>query len=328
MLRTDHKFRRTAICWGVAFLWAGTPLRAQSSALVAPVRAFDIQKVWPGGGAPAGKIRQIRAAGRSLYFQVSPTFSTLDSSIVRTNRDGRVERAITLPPKSFIQEFAVDPAGTVYVLLMASGTGGQRQVVVYGPDGEVAQAVPVSHQVLALCAAGDTVLTVAATPTGLALAGVGSESSPLASVTLSRSTSRLSALSLPDGRVAAVEPTAGVVHLIDLQRASEVPVRPRVPEMQWLATLPPGNRTMNAVFGDAAVAPSGQICLLLGHYRLSEGAAVVSFHMNGNLFQTIRYKLPDFPNGSGLMAPSSMAIYEGTTMVLAGGDGKVAEYPL
>ena len=89
-----------------------------------------------------------------------------------------------------------------------------------------------------------------------------------------------------------------------------------------------GDHTRSSVFGDGASAPDGQIYLLLGHYNLSEGAAVVSFHMNGNLFQTIRYKLPRFPNQPEPMTPASMAIYNGATMILASADGKVAEYPL
>jgi hypothetical protein len=325
MLQTNTNWRVMTICWGVALVCTGGILNAQPTAQIAPVRAFDIQTVWA-GRAPAGKVRQV-VGGPSLYFLVSPTFSTLDSTIVRTDGGGQVEKSIKLPSKAFIQDFEVDATGTVYVLLLMSGTQ-QRQVLAYQPDETPARVVPVSDHVIWLCVASGAVLTVATTETGLAFAAVGSESTPLASVALRQTSSRLIVLPLPDGRMAVVEPTPGVVHLVDLRRSSEVALRPRVPEMQWLATLPPGNHTMNAAFGDGVSAPDGQIFLLLGHYKLLEGIAVVAFHMNGNLFQTVRYKVPRFPNEPELMNPSSMAIYKGATMVLVSGDGKVAEYPL
>lgn len=103
---------------------------------------------------------------------------------------------------------------------------------------------------------------------------------------------------------------------------------PRVPEMQWLATLAPGDYARNVAFGDAVAGPDGRIFLLLGHYKSAEGAAVVSFHMNGNLFETIRYRVPRVSENAEFMVPSYLTVYGGDTMVMVSGDGKVAEYPL
>jgi hypothetical protein len=50
--------------------------------------------------------------------------------------------------------------------------------------------------------------------------------------------------------------------------------------------------------------------------------------MNGNLFETIRYRVPRVPENAEFMVPSYLTVYGGDTMVMVSGDGKVAEYPL
>jgi hypothetical protein len=243
---------------------------------------------------------------------------------VRTNGAGLVEQVIKLPEEAFIEDFAVDAAGAVYVELTRAGRNGKTDLMVYTPSGALVQTVSAPA---GLCPTASAMLGVTDSNGRLTLAPLGSESRPLAQVSLRRPDPVIT-LALPDGRVAIVEKTAAVVHLVDLQRGTEVPVMPRVPEMQWLATLAPGDYARNVAFGDAVAGPDGRIFLLLGHYKSAEGAAVVSFHMNGNLFETIRYRVPRVSENAEFMVPSYLTVYGGDTMVMVSGDGKVAEYPL
>ncbi|MGO4880574.1 MAG: hypothetical protein ACLP59_07110 [Bryobacteraceae bacterium] len=242
---------------------------------------------------------------------------------MRTNGAGRVEKVIKLPEEAFIDDFAVDAEGAVYAELTRPGTHGHTDLMVYAPDGTLVQTAPAPA---GLCPTASAMLGVTDSSGRLAFAPLGSESRPLAQVTLRRLDPVIT-LALPDGRVAVVEKTAAVVHLVDLQRGTEAPVMPRVPEMQWLATLAPGDHMRNVAFGDGVASPDGRIFLLLGHYKSAEGAAVVSFHMNGNLFETIRYRVPRLSEGAEFMVPSYLTVYSGDTMVMVSGDGKVAEYP-
>ena len=77
MSKTHSLNSMTAIHFGVSAVlvsMCGT-LHAQQPPTIAPSRVFDIQTVWA-GVAPAGKVIKV-VGNRSLYFLVSPTFSTL-----------------------------------------------------------------------------------------------------------------------------------------------------------------------------------------------------------------------------------------------------------
>ena len=76
------------------------------------------------------------------------------------------------------------------------------------------------------------------------------------------------------------------------------------------------------------VASTGEVYLLLGSFRLADGAAVVEFHMNGNIAETIRFELPQFSASGERISPSYMSAGAPGLLVLVSGDGKVAEYQL
>jgi hypothetical protein len=144
---------------------------------------------------------------------------------------------------------------------------------------------------------------------------------------------------VPDGRFLIVEPTAAVTHFVDPVNRSIADFSPRVPEMAWLSARSPtmGNQTSasghNVGLSSVAVSSNGEVWALIGHYRLADGAAVLNFHVNGNLSATVRCVLPQFAdeknpnNQTGEMVPLLIRSI-GSMLVLASASGKVALYAL
>jgi hypothetical protein len=128
------------------------------------------------------------------------------------------------------------------------------------------------------------------------------------------------------------------MHFVDPSAGSEVDFSPRVPEMSWLSELTPtvGNRTVasghNVAFSSVGVSSGGEVFALISHFRLSDGAAVLNFHVNGNMPGTVRCVLPTFDsdktktNPTGAMVPRFLSAGIGSALVLASYSGKVALY--
>lgn len=302
---------------------------ATSGQLISPVRTLDLKATLPQGlGGNSLTVQGVRFRNGDLYFAISHSFKADGVTLIRTNSKGQLLSTYSPPENTaLLQDFDVGSDGTLYALVLAK-QGRGPSLVRYGETGMIAQGQPVPPDTVAVAAGSGSPFLLARTNGGVDVFAFDQNPQRRLSITLHEQNSRIMPAMLPDGRLAIAEATGATVHFVDTARHTSGAFMPRVPEMSWLGTLPPGNGNQQVAFADMTVASTGEVYLLLGSFRLADGAAVVEFHMNGNIAETIRFELPQFSASGERISPSYMSAGAPGLLVLVSGDGKVAEYQL
>jgi hypothetical protein len=328
--RQSMVHHRSKICsFAMLLLFCGT-LGAQTVKPVPPLRTFWVQSALPRAlRETLTTVHRVLGHNGTLYFHLSPSFARTNSSIVQTTEFGKLTRIVQLPYSSEVKGFEVDPNGLIYVLLYNYKQNTyDPQLIIYNTDGTSVDETRGRH-ITAICSVGPTSVALTATASGVDVSSLDSQHQKRVSFALREPRRPFATVGLPDGRLAVVERTAGVVHFVHLEQQSEASFMPRVPEMAWLGTIRSSNSLRNVAFADVAAAPDGTLYLLLGNYRLTEGAPVVSFHMNGNVAETKRYELPRSERvPDERMIPTHITVSDASTLILVSARGKVAVYPL
>lgn len=198
-------------------------------------------------------------------------------------------------------------------------------VLVYDPSGALQETIPTDRRLAGLCRAGEKLVGMSFGPPEVEVLNGPRR---VMSIDLSQPTRRPMMACLPDGRVALVERTAGVVHVVDPALGS---VSSFTPDMSRWANRKSGPLGSPVIFSSVAASSDGKLLVTLGHYRLPDGAPVLGFDANGRLTDTWRCYLPAFEsqknpqNPEGYMAPSKVAV-NGSLLVLASISGKIAYY--
>jgi hypothetical protein len=309
-------------------------LHAQSPTVLDASKAFDINLVKPKEMSSKLTVHAFRAGRTGLYFLVSTSSSNLlgAASIFQTDHQGVYQATVHLAATAEVIDFDVDDTGLISMLVVDKTLSLNGAVLLsYNPDGTLSHTKALAAPASALVITNGTPAILNRGTTGAEILRL-NDTSKRMTIPLQRSTAPVQMIALPDQRVLLAERRSAILYFLDFDRGSIVAYAPRVPEMAWLASLPPGNTIGNIAFSSIATTPIGQVVVLLGHYRLSEGAPLLYFHMNGNLVETIRCKLPQFAdersanNPGGEMIPLFVGGGSASSVTLVSASGKVAVY--
>lgn len=183
-----------------------------------------------------------------------------------------------------------------------------------------------------VCRTGAIVTVAAAEHHGVRLDIVGQQqvASPL--LTLNQHSHSIQPKCLPDGRVAILERSGGITHVLRPGSDMAEVLTPIVPEMGTIRKVRTESpAVLNVFYADMAVASFEDIYLIVGRYSLTNGAPVYRIGKGGAVIQSLRYQLPTFrdeensQNPSGYMGGSKIGV-AGDRVFPVSSTGKVAAY--
>lgn len=297
------------------------------SADLKPLSQFDVSSF---EGLTAGKvsIREVRAGSKGVYILVCNNPVAIAARILFVSvPDSTLQRKIILPPTKEILGVDVDNVGNIYVL---AAEGGNTDVLVYDQSGHLKTASPTTRFGVAITHVNGTPVVATRSEDIVELRTLRSVGETAIRLPV-QARQRLLLASLPNGKLAVIEKTGGVVHIVDPAKGIESSFSPPV------SGAPRGRSDRgraalgNVVFSSVAATSSGSIYLTTGRYRLSTGAPLVISDAEGKPLESIRCSLPTFDterspgNPKGFMPASKIAIV-GSFIVLASSTGKVGIY--
>ena len=302
-----------------------------SSGVKLPVTYFDIR----GSLADRFDGKQIvlhgfRTGSSGLYFCVAPGPAARNAAILKTDWNGIKEAVFTPAPDREILDFDVAERGDVYVL--ATEAHNNSSVLVYGPEGQLQSAMRLDHFSSSLCLVdGKPVLYLPdrATPRLEVLDAQGPTDINLPfRLTWPQS----SITSLAGGRILLADKPSGVIYVVDLAfgRVSSFSALPQ--DINPGSPPSPSHAVLRLFsLSNAATDPEGDVYVIAGRLRMTDGAPLSRFNSRGQLIETFRCALPTFEsmkdpqNPGGYMVPNSVGL-SGQLLFLVSGQGQVAAY--
>ena len=280
-------------------------------------------------------VHNVRGSKLGLYALVSPGPVAKKAAILHTNTQGVLQSSVILPEEHEVIDFDADSRGRVYVLMARNSrtvnASSTNTIATYGPDGRLLAETEVPLATTRICWTGEklSMLTVQGTVSQFRFADA-AQSLLFALPPVSSP----DVIALPQGRVAVLNKSEGVIHTAVLGSGSVSLLTPVIP-----GAAPPHrdgsfvhpHPHLSVPFSDIAAGPDDSIALLPGSYRLSEGAPIYLFSMSGTLTGSFRCNLPTLAsqiskeNPRGYIAPTYIAT-AGKQLVLVSGRGQVALY--
>jgi hypothetical protein len=300
---------------------------AVSVAVLQPTQAFQIQ------GIDALHLKDVAVYNGDLFLLLNDGGGS--NQILRTTGRGEILQKIPLPNLPQLRHFGqlrVSQSGTLAVSYFHLGPAPLTTVSLYDTDGTLKTSFEVRF-FDEIAFIGDDLVGVE--PNGITRLTSQSQFEPNAGnlplVVLDPSR-HLIAASLPQNKLAIVEPVLGRLQIAAMESIIVAPMVLYAPEIQGVERDNQGNGVLTAIVHTIAASPGGNLYVGITGAKRQEGAPVLQFDSSGILTNRIKCILPTFgldpSNHESYMYPKKLLATNDSLFWISESEKKFAVYSL
>jgi len=305
-----------------------TARAAVSVAVLQPTEPFQVQ------GLDSFRLTDVAAYNGDLFLLLNGPDGS--GQILRVTKKGDIVRTIPLPTLSPLQHFGqlcISQAGTLAVSFSRLGSVPQTTLLLYETDGALKTSFD-TNVFNEIAFIGDDLVGVGAT--GITQLTSQSRFVPNASSLPLNFVDRIARVwtaSLPQNRLAIVEPLSGRLQIVTMDSVVVAPIILKAPEIQGVARpQQPDPGVFLLVVHTIAASPNGNIYIGVTGGKRQEGAPVLQLDSSGMLTNRLKCILPTFgqdpSNHQSYMYAKRLVATNDSLFWISESEKKVAVYSL